>query len=92
MSVCLQDCTYNGGQGNCRSGYVCEKELISSNPSLATCLAACVTSADCPNVGGSNLTCFNGFCCGAQGYHCCSGGTCPRGGTCGGGGVTDYCG
>jgi len=90
-SVCLKDCTYDGAAGGCRSGYVCEKNLVPSTPTQAMCLSACVSSAECPNVGGTNLACDNGFCCGAPGYRCCSGNTCPRGGSCGAS-LAGYCG
>jgi hypothetical protein len=81
-SYCLKNCTYNGGQGDCRTGYVCDRNLI-PNSAQHTCVSACTSAADC----GGTLGCWNGFCCGAVGYRCCNGTTCQGGATCSNG----YC-
>jgi hypothetical protein len=84
-SVCGANCVFDGGPGGCRSGYVCELELIPLLQSQGLCSPACTNTADC---GG--LPCQSGFCCGAVGYRCCSGNTCNSGGgTCQSNG---YCG
>jgi hypothetical protein len=77
-SYCLQNCTWNGGQGDCRSDYVCDRYLVNGTDQ-ATCIARCPTFA-C----AANTTCdSNGFCCGKPYYRCCSSGAaCPGGGTC----------
>ncbi|PZR04425.1 MAG: hypothetical protein DI536_34270 [Archangium gephyra] len=67
-SYCLQDCAWNGGASNCRSGYICERRLTTNGN--AVCYPACSGNASCP---ASAPTCQNGFCCGGVGYRCCSG-------------------
>lgn len=82
VSRCLKNCSWDGGQGDCRSGYVCDRGMIPSS-SQAICLYRCNANSDCP----TNV-CQSGFCCGNVGYRCCSGNQCPLGGTCGANG---YC-
>jgi hypothetical protein len=78
-SLCLQACTYDGGQSTCRSGYVCDRGLIPSNFAQGSCFTACSSGAVCPSG-----ICESGFCCGSPNFKCCSGSNpCPRGGTCG---------
>jgi hypothetical protein len=82
-SYCLADCTWDGGAGGCRAGYVCDRNLIPGS-SRAACLTSC-TGGACP----SGTTCDNGFCCGQNGFKCCSSGTaCAAPSTCGSNG---YC-
>lgn len=73
-AYCVKHCQWDGGQGDCRAGYVCDRNLI-PNVSTATCIAACTPSTNC----GTNRTCSNGFCCGTPGFRCCGSGTCNVG-------------
>jgi hypothetical protein len=86
QSLCMQTCTWNGGQSTCRAGYVCDRYLLNSLGDAAACLSACTSAADC---GGGGFQCQSGFCCGASQFRCCSGNTCPVSGTCQANG---YCG
>lgn len=80
---CLQDCTWTGGQSNCRAGYVCDRNLIPDRPGTSACFPACTSPSQC----GTNLGCEAGFCCGQPSYRCCSTG-CSAGSTC----IDGYCG
>ncbi len=73
---CLQNCTWNGGSGGCRAGYVCDRGLIPGN-AQETCIPSCPASA-C--VTGTR--CESGFCCGKSTYRCCASGTPCASGTC----------
>ncbi len=86
VTLCLKNCTYDGGQGDCRQGYVCDRYWI-PNASQATCVYACKTDDDCPAV---NTKCNSRrFCCGKTSFSCCDGNTCPFGGTCGASGFCE---
>lgn len=83
QAYCLKHCTWDGGQGDCRTGYVCDRYMI-PNTDQATCISACSSNAEC----GTNGQCSNGFCCGKPFFRCCAGATpCPGGGSCSNG----YC-
>jgi hypothetical protein len=73
---CLKNCAWDGGRGDCRPGYICERYLVDGNDT-ATCTLPCPTLS-C----ATNTTCQNGFCCGKRYFRCCAGGACPGGGTC----------
>ena len=81
-SRCLENCVFDGGVGDCRPGYVCDRGQIAAS-TQATCIFACAVQADCP----VSTQCQSGFCCGKTGYKCCAGNTCAGGGTCANG----YC-
>ncbi len=82
-SYCLKNCAWDGGQGDCRTAYVCDRYMVPGN-NAATCNPACTTGSEC-GMGG---ICSNGFCCGKPFFRCCgSGAPCPGGGACNGG----YC-
>ncbi|MGV3623223.1 MAG: hypothetical protein ACO1OB_20555 [Archangium sp.] len=84
-SYCLQDCTWNGGSGGCRAGYICERRVAFNGN--AVCYPACTGNASCP---ASAPTCESGFCCGGVGYRCCAGSTpCLNGVSCN---TDGYCG
>ncbi len=74
---CLRHCDWDGGQGSCRPGYVCDRGLINTDPARATCIYRCGADGDCP----SGTHCQSGFCCGKQGFACCGfvGGSCSTG-------------
>jgi hypothetical protein len=74
--LCMGHCSWDGGQGDCRPSYVCDRYLI-RNSTQATCFPRCNSAADCGSLG-----CFQGFCCGARLYRCCAGNTCPTSGAC----------
>lgn len=81
-NYCLKTCTWDGGQGDCRAGYVCDRYITGST--TATCTAACSNASQC----GGSLGCSNGFCCGGNRYRCCAGNVCNAGaGTC----TNGYC-
>lgn len=82
-SLCFKFCQWDGGAGGCRSGYVCDKGVITGTPNQGACISACTGTQDCPG----SLPCQGGFCCGARGFRCCAGNTCPSGGSCSAG----YC-
>jgi hypothetical protein len=80
---CLKNCQWDGGQGDCRTSYVCDRNLIPGN-SQATCVGKCTNATtDCP----AGIQCQNGFCCGKIGFKCCAGNSCSTG-TCG---TLGYC-
>jgi hypothetical protein len=83
-SYCLKDCAWDGGAGGCRAGYVCDRNLIASDATKASCYPACTAQANCP----SGTRCESGFCCGLSGYRCCGASpACPTGKAC----VSGYC-
>jgi hypothetical protein len=65
-AYCLKNCTWDGGRGDCRTGYVCDRYLVQGNDQ-ATCIAACTSNAQC-----STGRCNNGFCCGNRYYRACT--------------------
>jgi hypothetical protein len=73
--LCLDDCSWDGGQGGCRSGYVCDRFVTvgENSATVASCVNACGADSDCP---ASTACASNGFCCGAAFYRCCDGNTC----------------
>jgi hypothetical protein len=77
--MCLQNCAFDGGRGDCRTGYVCDKGWVMGG-AQAVCMYSCGDPAECPFL----TSCQDGFCCGATSYRCCGGvgGTCTGGGTC----------
>jgi hypothetical protein len=75
--LCLENCAWDGGAGGCRTGYVCDRNLIAGS-TQATCFTRCTSAADC----GGSRQCQNGFCCGSPGFRCCTGTPCPLGGSC----------
>jgi hypothetical protein len=83
---CFGGCTYDGGQGNCRNGYVCDRGAVPGNFVQAICVPRCQRNADCED-GLCNLLTGErtapGFCCGSRGLSCCPGLPCPNGGLCG---------
>jgi hypothetical protein len=82
---CLQNCAFDGGQGSCRAGYICDRNWIAGSPQ-STCVYGCGTDQDCPLNTQCNLG--SHFCCGRTTYACCPGSTCPFGGSCG---ASGYC-
>ncbi len=84
VSLCLKNCTFDGGQGDCRASYICDRFWIPGSDQ-PTCVYGCATDQDCPQ---SRCNTANHFCCGKKTYSCCPGGTCPFGGVCGANG---YC-
>lgn len=83
-NLCMDECAFDGGPGDCRTGYVCDRYWALDGTDRATCYNACATGQDCPG----QTDCTNGFCCGDILYACCAGRTCPFGGVCGADG---YC-
>jgi hypothetical protein len=65
-SYCLKNCTWDGGRGDCRTGYVCDRYLVQGSDQ-ATCIAACSSNAQC-----GTGRCSNGFCCGNRYYRTCA--------------------
>lgn len=81
---CVQNCAWDGGQGDCRPNYVCDRMLVAAS-TQSTCYKRCYADAGC----AVNTACDNGFCCGKPAFRCCSGAVkCPGGGTCN---ALDYC-
>lgn len=80
-AYCLKNCTWDGAQGDCRAGYVCDRGWIRSS-SQAVCYPACTSGTEC-----ATGTCSSGFCCGQTGYRCCQSGTACTSGTC----TSGYC-
>lgn len=72
--LCLDDCTWDGASGGCRSGYVCDR-FVAIGPgssTTASCVNACTSDAD-----SATGSCWNGFSCGQELYRCC-GTTCAE--------------
>ena len=84
---CASTCTWDGGQGDCRANYVCDRYVVGLTGNTApTCFKKCFADSECTPGAPS---CQNGFCCGNAGYRCCPGATkCAGGGTCN---ALDYC-
>lgn len=81
---CVANCQWDGGQGDCRDSYICDRYTVVGS-SQATCFKRCNVNSSCQ----PGTTCQpNGFCCGAVGFRCCAAATCPGGGTCN---ALDYC-
>ncbi len=78
--LCLALCTWDGGAGGCRAGYVCDRGLLNASSTAESCISACTTAVDCGS--GTGLRCEAGFCCGDRGFRCCAGNTCPVAGAC----------
>jgi hypothetical protein len=82
-TYCVKDCQWDGGRGDCRTGYVCDRFLIAGPPNTtASCIAACSNGSECPTG-----QCSNGFCCGGAQFRCCNGTSCSSGLTC----TNGYC-
>lgn len=83
---CVSDCVWDGGQGDCRTNYVCDRYLLAGTSTQSTCFKKCFADAGC----ATNTACDNGFCCGKPYYRCCSGAVkCPGGGS--GCNALNYC-
>ncbi len=82
---CASNCSWDGGQGDCRSSYVCDRYTVIGS-TQATCYKKCTHDAGCSATSACDS---NGFCCGSPGFRCClSGAKCPNGGLCN---ILDYC-
>jgi hypothetical protein len=78
--LCLDVCTFDGGQSSCRNGYVCDLGW-SDTAGQASCVPSCPSDDFCGGLG----RCVSGFCCGEKGLSCCKSGTSCTSGTCQGG-------